>query len=311
MSTRIIDGEKVTLKVNDNCDNLRIDLYISRHTDYSRSTIKNLLESGEVAVNGSPCKASYRPKIGDEIMIFPPQPKPVNAVAQEIPLEIVYEDDYLLVVDKPCGMVVHPAAGHGEGTLVNALLAHCNGGLSRVNGDIRPGIIHRIDKETSGLLIVAKDDISHAHLARQVAAHTAERRYIAVVHGNVQNDNGVVSLPVGRHKTDRKRMAVVPNGKEAVTHYSVLQRFHKYTYVECRLETGRTHQIRVHMSHLKHPVVGDLIYGVRKETLRVENQLLHARAIAFTHPRTEQRMTFETDVPYRFTKVLETLSHSI
>ena len=287
-------------------ENIRLDKYLSDKLDLSRSHIQKLIDSQNVTVDQKTVKPNYKLKIGQDICVNVPKPENIDIVPQDIPLDIVYEDNHLLVVNKPQNMVVHPAAGNYEGTLVNALLYHCNGSLSGINGVIRPGIVHRIDKDTSGLLLVAKDDETHIGLSEQIKEHTLTRKYIALVHGNFKNDGGVVDAPIGRHPNDRKKMCITEkNSKNAVTYYKVLDRFTEYTFIECRLKTGRTHQIRVHMASIGHPVLGDKTYGVKKEKYNLNGQLLHAKLLGFIHPVTKQYMEFETDIPERFEKFLK------
>ena len=251
----------------------------------------------------------YNAKAGERIELLIPPPETMDAKPEDIPLEIVYEDDDLLVVNKPKGMVVHPAPGHSSGTLVNALLYHCGDSLSGINGVIRPGIVHRIDKDTSGLLIVAKNDTAHAHLAQQIKEHSFTRIYEAVVYGNVKEDSGTVDAPIGRHPTDRKRMCVTEkNSRNAVTHYEVLARYPGFTHLRLKLETGRTHQIRVHMAYLGHPVAGDPVYGVKKVITSLGGQCLHARVIGFVHPTTGEYLEFTSELPAYFTTFLKKLS---
>ncbi|OQB14048.1 MAG: Ribosomal large subunit pseudouridine synthase D [Firmicutes bacterium ADurb.Bin193] len=288
---------------------IRIDRFISENVpSLSRSYAQRLIDDGFVLVDKKSVKRNYVLKSGQEIEISVPDPKPLTAQAEEIPLDILYEDDWLLVVNKPQGMVVHPAAGNFSGTLVNALISHCGDSLSQINGVIRPGIVHRLDKDTSGLLLVAKNDRAHIDLSRQIKEHTVTRKYIAIVHGNITSDCGTVDRPIGRHPTDRKKMSVSAKvSRNAVTHYRVLQRFGKYTYIECILETGRTHQIRVHLSSLGHPVLGDKVYGAKKEKFDLKGQMLHAKVLGFTHPKTAEYMEFDGGVPQRFEKILKLL----
>ncbi len=290
---------------------IRIDKLLSdAFEDFTRSYIQNLIESGDVTVNGSKVKSNYKVKLNDLISINPPEVKEIDILPENIPLNIVYEDDDMLVVNKPQGMVVHPAVGNFSGTLVNALMYHCGDTLSGINGEKRPGILHRIDKDTSGLLMVAKSDRAHLGLAEQIKEHSLTRAYKALVHGGFSDDKGVYADPIGRHPVDRKKMAVTyKNSREAVTHYNVIERYGKYTFVECILETGRTHQIRVHMSHHGHPVVGDKTYGVQKENFKLDGQLLHAYKIGFIHPVNGQYMEFEADLPEYFKKVLYILEN--
>ena len=288
-------------------ENLRIDKFIAAHMDgVTRSHIQKLIDEGNVLVDGKVIKSNYKLKVGQNIEFTIPEAKQLDVKAEEIELDIVYEDEHMLVVNKPQNMVVHPAAGNYEGTLVNALIHHCGDSLSGINGVIRPGIVHRIDKDTSGLLLVAKDDETHIGLSEQIKEHSLTRKYIAIVHGNFKNDEGTVDAPIGRHPTDRKRMCITEkNSKNAVTHYRVLQRFMEYTLVECKLETGRTHQIRVHMASLGHPVMGDKTYGGKKEKYNLSGQLLHAKIVGFVHPITKEYLEFETEIPERFKKFLK------
>lgn len=295
------------------CDEngVRLDKFLSvAEIGLSRSMAVNLIESENVTVNGKPSNKKQKLSIGDIVCVFVPEPVPYEAKAEEIPLDIVYEDDDLLVVNKPKGMVVHPAAGNYEGTLVNALLYHCGNSLSGINGVLRPGIVHRIDKDTSGLLIVAKNDLSHQKLAEQIKAHSFTREYEAVVYGSLKNDRGVVDAPIGRHPIDRKKMCVTQkNSKNAVTHYEVISRYKGYTHIKCVLETGRTHQIRVHMAYIGHPVSGDPVYGVKNENVSFVGQCLHARKIGFVHPKTNEYMKFTSDLPPYFKEFIKKLSN--
>jgi len=287
---------------------IRLDILIGQlDNELTRSRIQKLIAEQAVEVNGHQCKANYKVRAGDSIFVEFPEPEQLEVRAEDIPLDIVYEDADLLVINKLQGMVVHPAAGNYSGTLVNALLQHCHD-LSGINGVIRPGIVHRIDKDTSGLLVVAKNDKAHLDLARQIKEHTAARRYIALVHGNITESNGVVDAPVGRHPKDRKKMAVITrNSRPAVTRYKMLEQFGEYTLVECALETGRTHQIRVHMAFLGHPVAGDPVYAPRKNPLSLKGQALHAFLLQFTHPTGGQPMEFKVDLPPYFKELLNKL----
>ena len=286
----------------------RLDKYLSERLSVSRSLAQELIASQLVKVNGCNAAKNYRIRGGEAVEATVPEPAETEAVAQDIPVEIVYEDEHLLVVNKPQGMVVHPAAGNPDATLVNALLYHCAGRLSSINGKVRPGIVHRLDKYTAGLLIVAKTDRAHNNLAAQIAQHTFSRKYQAVVVGNLKEDSGTVNKPVGRHRTNRKKMAVTPtNSKSAVTHYRVIQRYNGFTHVELTLETGRTHQIRVHMASLGHPVAGDSVYGDKKNVFNLQGQCLFAYHIGFVHPVTGERLVLEADSPEFFNKVLEKL----
>lgn len=290
---------------------IRLDKFISvADVGLSRSAAVNLIENSGVTVNEKPVDKKYKLSAGDVVVLQVPDPVPYEAKAENIPLDIVYEDDYLLVVNKPKGMVVHPAAGNYDGTLVNALLYHCGDSLSGINGVLRPGIVHRIDKDTSGLLIVAKNDFAHAHLAKQIKDHSFTREYEAVVFGDLKDDEGTVDAPIGRNPNDRKKMCVTAkNSKNAVTHYSVIRRYKGYTHIRCVLETGRTHQIRVHMAYLGHPVAGDTVYGVKNEKVSFVGQCLHARKIGFIHPKTEEYLEFSSQLPDYFTDFLTKLNN--
>jgi len=286
----------------------RVDKFLSRQlSDVSRSQIQQWIKAGHVTVNGASVKASYRLTAEDEVELVVPPLIRLQIAPEPIPLDIVYEDGDLLVVNKPRGMVVHPAPGHFSGTLVNALLHHCRD-LSGINGVLRPGIVHRIDKDTSGLLVVAKHDQAHELLARQLAEHTVQREYVALVHGNMSVDRGTVDAPIGRDPANRQRMAVVAKGgKPAITHFVVERRFGTYTLLRLRLETGRTHQIRVHMKYIGHPLVGDPKYGPRR-TLAINGQALHAAVLGFIHPRTEEQLVFEAPLPADMQALLDALS---
>ena len=271
----------------------------------TRSQATRLIESGEVAVNGRAVSKSYKLAGGEDIAVTLPEPEPVEAVPQDIPLDVVYEDADVIVVNKPSGMVVHPAPGHPDGTLVNALLYHCAGTLSGVGGALRPGIVHRIDRDTSGLIIAAKNDAAHQYLSAQLADHTLARTYECIVVGSLREDRGTVDAPIARHPADRKRMAVVAGGREAVTHWEVIARYPGYTHVRCRLETGRTHQIRVHMAYIGHPILGDTVYGAKKEVPGLTGQCLHAVGLRFLHPRTHEVVELSCPLPEEFTRMLQ------
>ena len=275
----------------------------------TRSAAQRWLEEGRVTLNGAPLKKNARLAAGDVLLISPPQPEPVDLIPQDIPLDVVYEDADVIVVNKPVGMVVHPAPGHPDGTLVNALLYHCGKSLSGINGELRPGIVHRIDRDTSGLLIAAKNDMAHLALSAQLQDHSLFRLYHAVVLGGFREESGTVDAPIARHPTDRKRMAVCRpgEGREAVTHWQVVDSHDGYSHITCRLETGRTHQIRVHMAHIGHPLLGDPVYGVKRPFPGLTGQCLHAAQLTFTHPSTGARMTVEAPLPDWFTSVLEKL----
>ena len=286
----------------------RLDVFLSERAGFTRSAAQKLLENGCVAVNGKIAAKNYKIKETDEVRVEMPEPRVVNAEPQNIPLDIVYEDADIVVVNKPRGMVVHPAAGNWDGTLVNALMYHCGDSLSGINGEHRPGIVHRIDKDTSGLLVVAKNDAAHQSLAAQIAAHTAYRGYEAIVVGSVKDDTGTVDKPIARHKTDRKKMAIVEGGREAITHYTVIKRYNGYTYMAFQLETGRTHQIRVHMASIGHPIIGDPVYGLKKDRFsNIGGQCLHAAKLTLTHPKTGERMEFSASLPQYFIEVLDKL----
>lgn len=301
--------DQIDIMVDASESGIRIDRFLaSKCGDLSRSYLQKLLKDQQVLVNDKECKANYKVQAGDRICLFLPQLTEPDILPEDIPLDILYEDEYVLVVNKPKGMVVHPSAGHYSGTLVNAVMAHCHGNLSGINGIMRPGIVHRIDKDTTGALLVCKNDASHRDLAEQLKEHSIKRRYRAVVSGNLKEDQGVIDAPIGRHPVDRKKMAVnYKNGKEAVTHYKVLERFGNATYVECRLETGRTHQIRVHMTSIGHPLLGDEVYGSGKNPYHLQGQALHAMVLGFVHPATGEYMEFTAPLPEYFVKLLFTL----
>lgn len=285
----------------------RIDVYLSGVLENTtRSHIQRLIEENNIEVDKKPIKANYKLKSGDVVSVKIPEAKDISVDAENIPLDIVYEDNDMLVVNKPQGMVVHPGAGNYEGTLVNALLFHCKDSLSGINGEKRPGILHRIDKDTSGLLLVAKNDYAHVGLAEQIKEHSLTREYKALVHGNVKSDSGTIDAPIGRSDKDRKKMTITyKNSKEAVTHYQVLERYDGYTLLKLRLETGRTHQIRVHMSKNGHPVVGDKTYGIKKEQFNLKGQLLHAYKVGFIHPVTKKYLEFESKLPEYFEDIIK------
>ncbi len=282
----------------------RLDVFLAEKIEVTRSYAATLIADGNVLVNDKPAAKNTKLKTGDKVDITIPDPQEYTVEPENIPLSIVYEDEHLLVVNKPKDMVVHPAAGNYSGTLVNAILYHCGDSLSGINGVMRPGILHRIDKNTSGLLLVAKNDNAHLSLAEQIKEHSLTREYEAVVYGNLKNDSGTVNAPIARHPVKRKQMAIVAGGKEAVTHYTVLERFGDFTHVKLRLETGRTHQIRVHMASLGHPVAGDDVYGPGKVITKLKGQCLHARKIGFVHPITQEYMEFSSELPEYFEKFL-------
>ena len=298
--------EPILLRASEESKNQRLDAFLASSLDgLTRSQATRLIESGEVAVNGRAVSKSYKLAGGEDIAVTLPEPEPVEAVPQDIPLDVVYEDADVIVVNKPSGMVVHPAPGHPDGTLVNALLYHCAGTLSGVGGALRPGIVHRIDRDTSGLIIAAKNDAAHQYLSAQLADHTLARTYECIVVGALREDRGTVNAPIARHPTDRKRMAVVAGGREAVTHWEVIARYPGYTHVRCRLETGRTHQIRVHMAYIGHPILGDTVYGAKKEVPGLTGQCLHAVGLRFLHPRTHEVVELFCPLPEEFTRMLQ------
>ena len=295
----------ITLIAREN--GVRADQFLSQALDnLTRSAAQKLLEAGHVLRDGKALKKNDKLKEGDEITVLIPDPTEVEILPQDIPLDVVYEDEDVIVVNKPVGMVVHPAPGHPDGTLVNALMYHCGDSLSGINGELRPGIVHRIDRDTSGLIIAAKNDAAHLALAEQLQDHSLYREYEAVIIGGLKTDEGTIDLPIARHATDRKKMAINHyNGRRAVTHWTVLERFSGYTHLQCRLETGRTHQIRVHLSAQGHPVLGDPVYsGERKGFPELAGQCLHARKLSFIHPRTGERLTLECSLPDYFTATL-------
>ena len=286
-------------------DNIRIDKYLMEELEYSRSKIQRMIDNDSILVNNNSIKSSYKLKIGDNIYIDDDYNEDVDIVPEKIDLDIVYEDEYLLVVNKPSGMVVHPAVGNYSGTLVNGLMYHCNNNLSSVNGDVRPGIVHRIDKDTSGLLVVAKNDEVHNELAKQIGEKSVKREYVALVQGVILEDTATIDAPIGRDSNDRKKMGVTDiNSKDAVTHLRVLERLDKATLILCKLETGRTHQIRVHLNYIDHPVVNDPIYGKRKMDDVTFGQMLHAKTLGFVHPITNKYLEFSVDVPDKFNEIL-------
>ncbi len=296
-----MNKERIIAEVSD--EGTRLDVFISQKLNISRNAAVTLIESGGVFG----LKKNYKVVAGDEIEVTLPELREADIEPEDIPLDIVYEDDDLLVINKARGMVVHPAAGHFSGTLVNALMHHCGDSLSGINGVMRPGIVHRLDKDTSGVMLVAKTDFAHNSLAEQIKEHSVRREYHTVVIGGLPEEMGTISAPIGRHKTDRKKMAVTElNSRDAVTHYSVIERYSGFTYASCLLETGRTHQIRVHMSHIGHPVVGDEVYGAR-DKLGLSGQCLHSKNVTFIHPRTGEKMYFETPLPEYFEKILSKL----
>lgn len=300
---------EIVMEISPELEGERIDKCISSYMDsLSRSYIQKIIKDGKAYVNDSPVKSNYRVRIEDRVRFLIPDCEEPDIPPQNIPLDILYEDKDILIVNKPKNMVVHPAPGHYENTLVNAVMYHCRDGLSGINGVLRPGIVHRIDKDTTGSLIICKNDEAHRSIAEQLKEHSITRKYRAIVHGRITKEEGTVNAPIGRHPTDRKKRAVnEKNGKPAVTHYRVLERFEKYTYIECQLETGRTHQIRVHMTSLGHPLLGDEVYGNVKSPFKLEGQTLHAMTIGFVHPATGEYMEFEAPLPEYFVHLLQIL----
>ncbi len=294
--------------VKENKENKRLDSYIAEEkSELSRTTIKRLLENAQILVNGTKQKASYKPETGDLIQINMPELCKTELVAQDIPVPVIYEDKDIIVVNKPKGMVVHPANGNPDKTLVNAILAMCKDSLSGIGGEIRPGIVHRLDKDTSGLLIVAKNDLAHINMSKQIQDRQVIKKYIALVRGIVPEDEATIDMPIARSKKDRKKMAVDKDGKNAVTHFKVLKRYDKYTLLELKIDTGRTHQIRVHMSYIGHPVVGDTTYSNGKNEFGIEGQMLHAKYLEFKHPITGETLKLEAPLPQYFENVLKKL----
>ena len=301
--------ETLEFNVDASANNIRIDRYLADQCpEHSRSYIQKLLKEEQVLVNGRIIKANYKTQSGDYIEFHIPDPEVPDILPENIPLDILYEDDDILVVNKPKGMVVHPAPGHYSHTLVNAVIYHCGENLSGINGVIRPGIVHRIDMNTTGSLLICKNDKAHQILAEQLKEHSITRKYHAIVHGNLTEDTGTVNAPIGRHPTHRKKMSTkAPNGRHAVTHYRVLERFGNFTYIECQLETGRTHQIRVHMSSIGHPILGDEIYGPAKCPYKLQGQTLHAKILGITHPSTGEYIEFDAPLPDYFKDLLNKL----
>lgn len=297
--------EPILLQTSEEDRGARLDAFLARTVDdLTRSAAAKAIEEGRVLVSGKVPSKSLKLTGNETIEFTPEEPAPIDAVPQDIPLDVVYEDDDVIVVNKPSGLVVHPAPGHSDGTLVNALLFHCGASLSGVGGALRPGIVHRIDRDTSGLIIAAKNDYAHQFLSAQLADHTLARTYECIVVGNLREDSGTVDAPIARDSRDRKRMAVVPGGRRAVTHWTVLARYPGYTHVQCRLETGRTHQIRVHMAYLGHPILGDTVYGAKKPVPGLTGQCLHAVGLQFIHPRTKELVSLSCPLPGEFTAAL-------
>ncbi len=302
--------EKEIILIVEGDGNIRLDAWISANLpDYSRTYLQKLIETGCITVNDRQPKTNYRPKSGDKITISVPPPVIPDITPEKIPLDIIYEDNDIIVIDKPKGMVVHPAAGNYSGTLVNALMEHCGNSLSDINGVIRPGIVHRIDKDTTGILVIAKNNKSHEELSGLFKGHDISRIYLSVVDGVIREESGTIDAPIGRHPNDRKKMSVnLKNGRRAVTHFKVLERFKNATYVQVTLETGRTHQIRVHMSYIGHPVTGDTVYGRKNQSADTNGQVLHAGHLGFVHPSTKEYVEFNSDLPGYFRQLLENLS---
>lgn len=299
---------EIHFSVSEDRKGMRIDKCISMELDsLSRSYIQKIIKEKAVLVNGCFAKSSYKVRCLDEITFFVPDVSEPDVLPEDIPIEVLYEDSDVIVINKPKGMVVHPAAGHYSGTLVNALLYHCKDSLSGINGCLRPGIVHRIDRDTTGSLLVCKNDLAHRAIAAQLKKHSITRRYHAICHGVLAKDEGTIDCPIGRSTADRKKMAVVENGKNAVTHYRVLQRFDKYTYIECVLETGRTHQIRVHMASIGHPLLGDFVYSQIKSPFKLEGQTLHAKILGFIQPTSKEYIEVDAPLPQYFTHLLEIL----
>lgn len=297
--------------INVNGENIgkRIDAYLATNTEHSRANIQRLIENEKILVNGKKTKVSYKIQQNDEISIEDEKPKEIGLKAQDIPIDILYEDSDIIVVNKPKGMVVHPANGNLDGTLVNAVMAICKDSLSGIGGEIRPGIVHRLDKDTSGVIIVAKNDKSHIALSEQIKNHEVEKTYIALVKGFVKENEATINMPIGRSTKDRKKMAVNKNGKNAITHFKVIERFKNYTLLEVKIETGRTHQIRVHLSEIGYPIVGDTTYSNGKNEWGIEGQCLHAKSLKFKHPITGEEMFIEAPLPEYFQKVIEELKN--
>lgn len=305
-------SEKIRLEAGQDDSGARIDIFVTRSVQgMTRSHVQKLIASSQVVVNEKPVKANYKIQTGDQIALSIPPAQPIEITPESIPLQVLYEDCDVIVINKARGMVVHPAVGNYSGTLVNALLSHCDD-LSGINGEIRPGIVHRLDKDTSGVMVAAKSDRAHAHLAQQIKDRTATRKYFAIVYGNVKEEQGLVDAPIGRHHTERKKMAVIfQNSKEAITRFKVVKRFGSHTLVECRLLTGRTHQIRVHMAYIGHPVVGDPVYGPKKKQFNIAGQALHAAELSFAHPVTGEILTFLAPMPEDMQRILLSLERDM
>lgn len=302
--------DKKIYKVNEENINKRLDMYIaSLDLNLSRSLVQKKIELGEILVNGKEVKTSYKTKIGDKIEIILVEPKETTLKAQEIPLNIIYEDKDILVVNKEKGMVVHPGNGNPEGTLVNAVLNHCKGSLSGIGGELRPGIVHRLDKDTSGIIVIAKNDQAHINLSKQISDRKVKKIYTALVRGIIPEEVATINMPIGRSKTDRKKMAVRADGKEAITHIKVIKRYDKYTLIRVKIDTGRTHQIRVHMAEIGYPVVGDEVYSNGKNEFGISGQMLHSTSLEFIHPITGKKIYLEAPLPIYFKEILEELDN--
>lgn len=293
--------------VDDEYSDIRIDKYLGTLlSETSRTYIQKLIKNGDIIVNNMPCKSNYKIQAGDYINVSIPEPVIANIEAEDIPIEIIYEDNDYLIVNKPKDMVVHPAPGHYSGTLVNAIMYHCKDNLSTINGVMRPGIVHRIDKDTTGALVICKNDFSHNDIAAQLKEHSINRRYIGIVQGVLKDDEGTIDAPIGRHPVNRKEMAINRiNGKDAITHYKVIERFKKYTLAEFKLETGRTHQIRVHMASINHPLLGDDVYNKNKSPYKLQGQCLHAKVLGFIHPTTKEYVEYQAEIPEYFNHLLD------
>ena len=295
------------IEVNENDVGKRIDAYLAENTEYSRTNIQRLIENEKILVNEKKTKVSYKVQEKDEIIIEIENPKEISLEAQDIPVDVLYEDDNIIVLNKPKGMVVHPANGNPDGTLVNAVMAICKDSLSGIGGEVRPGIVHRLDKDTSGVIVVAKNDKAHINLSEQIKNHEVEKTYIALVKGFVKENEATINMPIGRSIKDRKKMAVNKNGKNAVTHFKIIKRFKNYTLLEVKIETGRTHQIRVHLSEIGYPIVGDAVYSNGKNEWKIEGQCLHAKSLKFKHPITGKEMFIEAPLPEYFEEVIGNL----
>lgn len=301
----MIENNIQKINITENDAGKRIDLYLAENTEFSRNNIKRLVEEEKILVNGNKTKVSYKVKDNDKIMIIIEEPKDISLKAQDIPVDILYEDSDIIVLNKPKGMVVHPANGNPDGTLVNAVMSICKDSLSGIGGEIRPGIVHRLDKDTSGVIAVAKNDKAHINLSEQIKNHNVEKTYIALVKGFVKENDATINMPIGRSTKDRKKMAVNKNGKNAVTHFKVIERFDNYTLLEVKIETGRTHQIRVHLSEIGYPIVGDSVYSNGKNKWGIEGQCLHAKSLRFKHPITGKEMFIEAELPEYFKKIID------